>query len=130
MNSSQIEKRRYKRIVFNKNHEIEGMFFLSASQPDQQIQARLLNLSEGGLHFIRKRQNKGEIREGDRLTLTSVKGPAPLNLRCEIEMEIRWILDHEFMEHIGYGCEFLNLSNGLRERFRNVVADCILGKRS
>ena len=125
--SSYSENRRYERIFFTREQRIEGYF----SMPDEDggLKVQVLNLSEGGLHFTQKREYKTEIKLGAPLILTGLQGPDPLKFFQNVEVEIKWILDHDYLEHVSYGCQFLDLPPEMREVIRDVVDNGVLGTK-
>ena len=126
------EKRRYERIFFTREQCIAGVFagvFGEFENPEARFEAVVLNLSEGGLHFTRKRDGGKAIQPGDRLRLQSLQGPAPLNYAQGVEVEIKWVLDHEYLEHVGYGCEFVDPPPALRHMIQEVVRAGVLGSK-
>ncbi len=125
--TSYAENRRYARIFFTREQRIEGYFSMPAEEGGLKVQ--VLNLSEGGLHFTQKREYKTDIEMGQRLTLTGLQGPDPLKFFQNVVVEIKWILDHEYLEHISYGCQFLDLPDEMREVIRDVVDRGILGSK-
>jgi hypothetical protein len=121
------EKRRYERIFFTREQRIEGLF----SQPEEEggLKVLVLNLSVGGLHFTQKREYRTDIAKGDRLIMKGITGPDPLNLLKDIKVEIMWVLDHEFLQHISYGCQFLDMPQDMREVIRDVVDAGVMGSK-
>lgn len=67
-----------------------------------------------------------KIKKGDRIILKTVNGPKPLNFNQNIEMQVMWVLDHQFLRNVGYGCMFLNLPQEKAELIRIMVADYVL----
>lgn len=121
------EKRTYERIFFSREQRVEGL--LSLHGDGGGLKVIVLNLSEGGLQFIQKREHKTEIKKGDRLTLKGLVGPDPLNFMRDIELEIKWVLDHDFLAHLSYGCEFLEMPKDMQEVIRDVVDAGMLGTK-
>jgi len=121
-------KRRYERIFFGRDQNIVGQLSLPDGETDGP-QVTILNLSEGGLHFTITRRDHVAIKDGERILLKSVSGPPPLKFARPITMEVKWVLDHDFLEHIGYGCEFIDLPEELAEMIRDVVASGNLGSK-
>ena len=80
-----------------------------------------MNISVGGLHFTIKRNELISLKIGDRLILTKLMGNSPLQIVSDIEVEIKWVLDYQLMKHVGFGCEFRNLSDMMRTQLSNFV---------
>lgn len=96
---------------------------------DGGLKVLVLNLSEGGLHFTQKREYSTPIKMGEHLILTGLQGPDPLNFFQNVAVEIKWVLDHEYLENISYGCQFLDLPEEMREVIRDVVDRGVLGTK-
>ncbi len=120
------EQRQYERVFFSASQHIEGSFSVAQDASDE-YQVAILNLSEGGMHFTQSRDGMKNISEGDIVILRGMSGPDPLNFTQDIKMAIKWILDTDFLEHVSYGCEFLDLTPDLREKIRDVVTNGLPG---
>lgn len=125
--TSYADNRRYARIFFTREQRIEGYF--SMPDDDGGLKVLVLNLSEGGLHFTQKREYSTPIKMGEHLILTGLQGPDPLNFFQNVAVEIKWVLDHEYLENISYGCQFLDLPEEMREVIRDVVDRGVLGTK-
>jgi len=62
-----------------------------------------------------------EISTDDRLTLREIKGTKNLDFISNVELEIKWIADHQSLKHIGVGGEFLNISEEIRQQIDQFV---------
>ena len=111
------ERRRFQRIFFSLKDEIIGIF----SFPDLQrgvLKAHIINISEGGMGLALTKDEKNRIKKGDRVTLSQIRGINGLEPLIHVEAEIRWILDDPPLELIGFGCEFLNVTDSLQDTLR------------
>jgi len=115
-------KRKYTRIYFPGEQKIAGIIALPYRRGEDQ-QVKILNLSEGGLFFIKNKENTDHITVGDTIILKSIHGPGPLNVSQEIDMEIKWVSDDPLLENIGYGVEFIDLPTPAAQLFREVIAN-------
>ena len=120
--------RKYERIFFGQDLRIECVATMAGSQATE-VRGLILNLSEGGVHFTQERQGMKEIKQGDRITLKTVNGPEPLKFSRDIEMEVKWVLDHEFLQNIGYGCMFVDMPQDITDLIHGVVTDGVLGTK-
>jgi hypothetical protein len=102
------ERRCYKRIFYSAEDRMIG-FFVVPGNNQKVLEAHIMNVSVGGLHFTLKRNDMKSLKMGDRLILTKLMGNSPLRIASDIEIEIKWVLDHRLMKHVGFGCEFRNL---------------------
>jgi c-di-GMP-binding flagellar brake protein YcgR len=102
--------------------QVSGVFsILWNSKEFSSFTAGILNLSAGGLQFVLKRDDNKEIRVGERLLLKKIKGDKKLTFLINMDLEIKWILDIQYLEHMGVGCAFHNISGGVREKIGQFV---------
>ena len=109
------ERRKFKRIVFSARDEVFGVFKLSGS-PDQRVSYKIADISAGGLRFILPRGDDPTINIGDTISLCEITGKTKLELDGDIEMEVKWTMDHEMFQHIMVGCEFIHMTEVLKEQ--------------
>lgn len=102
------ERRVYKRIFYSAEDRMIG-FFVVPGNKQKVLEAHIMNVSVGGLHFTINRNKTIPLKTGDRLILTKLTGNSNLRIVSDIEIEIKWVLDHRLMKHVGFGCEFINL---------------------
>ena len=122
MANNGAEHRRYERVYFSREQEVTGVLARSGAGADG-LQVKILNLSEGGLFFIVKKNTAGAIRAGDRVTLQGLRCPDPLHIAQELSLEIKWISDDALLENIGYGCEFVDLPLQPQQLIRGLAAN-------
>ncbi len=119
------EKRRFKRAVFSIEDGIIGVFS-SDDFTNDSMAASIMNLSAGGLQFILPRDTSPEIGAGDRLILREIKGTTGLRFVSNLELEVKWVLDLQIFDHVGIGCEFLNVSDAIMDQIDQFVDSEIL----
>jgi hypothetical protein len=107
MDSNGTNKRKYTRIYFSMEQEIDGVIDLSDDR-NGDLRVKILNLSEGGLFFTLVKEKIEKFHEGDTVILKGMGSPNPVNFSQELVMEIKWVNDHALLENIGYGCEFVD----------------------
>ena len=120
MDSNTHEKRQFKRVIFSSDDGVVGIF-RHHGMGDQLIASNIVNISEGGLQFIIKKDKKKEMKEGDILTLTRIKGKADLEFTDDTEIEVRWILDLNYFDHVGVGCQFLEIQDMLKDQIKKFI---------
>jgi c-di-GMP-binding flagellar brake protein YcgR len=120
MDSIKHEKRRFRRVVFSTDEGVVAVI-RHPGMDDQLMASNIVNISEGGLQFIIKKDKKKRIKEGDILTLTRIKGKVDLEFTEDTEMEIRWILDLNYFDHVGVGCKFVDISGLLKGQIKKFV---------
>ena len=115
------ERRRFKRVAIPVDDGIMGFISSPRLIADESIAAKIIDLSAGGLHFFLHRSSFKEISTGDHLMLKEIKGTKNLDFISNIELEVKWIADHETLEHVGFGCEFLHISEEIRQQIDQFV---------
>jgi c-di-GMP-binding flagellar brake protein YcgR len=117
------EKRRLERIFFAIEDGVTGTFIFSDLQTELDLlTANIVNLSEGGVAItLLKDDKEKKIGIGDHLILTQVKGIKELEFLTNVEAEIKWIVDNPSIKFIGFGCEFLDLPETIREKIRAFI---------
>jgi c-di-GMP-binding flagellar brake protein YcgR len=113
------EKRRYTRIIFNECNKVQAVIILPGVRYlSQQVSASVLNMSEGGIQISIERKKYQEMQEGDRVLLSSLKGIPDLQSLIDIPVEVVWIMNNKYLEHILLGMSFAILSGKQRETLR------------
>lgn len=123
MSPNSIEQRKFKRFYFS-NHEMIRAVFSFSDDKELIIDSKVLNLSESGLGLV-VRRNAGnaanDLKDGDILHLKEIVGAPDLKFIREIKSEIRWVVNAQWMDNIGFGCEFINISAELRKKIRSFI---------
>jgi len=115
------EKRRYKRIYFTGEDNLQGVLAIPSLNIQNHTVA-IMDLSVGGIGFTLKRDEVGSIEHGQQIILRSFGGNAALQLESDITMEVRWILTHDILKHQGVGCEFIIIESHIREKIQEIVS--------
>ena len=115
------ERRRFKRVAIPVDDGIMGFISSTRLIADESIAVKIIDLSAGGLHFFLHRSSFKEISTGDHLTLREIKGTNNLEFISNIEIEVKWIADHQALKHVGLGCEFLHISDEIRQQIDQFV---------
>ncbi len=114
------EKRKFKRAVFSMKDGITGIFS-SPDFTDDSITAIIIDLSVGGLQFILPRNTAHDISTRGCLILAKIQGMTDLKFVNKVELKVKWIMDLEYFEHIGVGCEILNAPDVIRDQIDQFV---------
>ncbi len=112
-----IERRKYKRVLFTIEDGIIGSFS-PPGEKDKDVDARVMNISEGGVQLRFKPILNNRIKVGDRLLLTEIKGKDSEQVIVNVDAEVKWVSDDKFTNDIGLGLEFVDVfdkSNTLNE---------------
>jgi hypothetical protein len=114
------ERRRYLRVFYSAEDRMIGIFVVPGKK-QKILEAHVMNVSIGGLHFTVDRNGTIPLKIGDRLTLKKLIGNSPLRIVSDIEVEIKWILDHRSMKHVGFGCEFQELPETIHYQLSSFI---------
>jgi c-di-GMP-binding flagellar brake protein YcgR len=126
MSEYKPEKRIYKRVFFSNQDDLAGILKLSDNH-EVFLTAFIKDLSEGGLGFAVKRDQKNKIIAGSQLTIKKIRGSEHLTFITDLKLEVIWVLDCDKLEHVGIGCRFLDIPQAVREKIRNYVKAWIGG---
>lgn len=117
------ERRRYQRFPFSPAEAAKGLFLVPGIG-ERPIEANIINLSMGGLHFTPKAGRNTKINRGDKLAFLHL---IPVNaepLILNIDASVVWIVDPQMLDHIGIGCKFVNISDSSRNRLQSFLDLC------
>jgi c-di-GMP-binding flagellar brake protein YcgR len=115
------ERRRFRRVAIPAEDGIMGFISSPRVIADESIAVKIIDLSAGGVHFFFPRGSFKEITTGDHLTLREIRGTKNLDSISNVELEVKWIADHPSLEHVGIGCEFLHISDEIRQQIDQFV---------
>lgn len=120
MESSFEEKRSSRRTYFDNGEKVAGAINGTGTEP---FFVDILNISAGGLQFSQKRQGAYALQPGDHVTLVSLNGLTDLEGIQEVRMEVRWVIDQNFLGVISAGCQFHGISQSDQEKIDRLVAE-------
>lgn len=118
MASSFEEKRSSVRTYFNNGEKIAAAINGTGGEP---YFVDILNISAGGLQFSQKRQGALEVQPGDHVTLMGLNGLAELKDVEEVRMEVRWVIDQDFLDIVSAGCKFKDISPRDQQKIQRLV---------
>ncbi|MGB5686776.1 MAG: PilZ domain-containing protein [Candidatus Electrothrix sp.] len=120
----QEEKRRYTRIIFNERNRVQAIIALPHQQDSaRQMPASVLNMSEGGLQASIERKKFQEMEQGDTVLLSRITGIQDLEALRDVPIQLIWIMDNEYLEHVLLGISFSVLSESQLGILRLFVAN-------
>jgi len=123
------ERRHHKRVYFSRNTRITvGLSVPGISR--RTIQARILNLSEGGIALSYRRDHGFTVVKGTFLSIYEINGVDGLKCIQGKSVEVRWVLDDETFETIGAGCKFYGFNEADRNVIRKFVDTLAVGKNA
>ena len=115
------ERREFKRVAIPSSDGIMGYISSPRLKSDGTIAVNIIDLSAGGLHFFVLKGSFKEISAGDDLILKEIKGTKKLEFISNVELEVKWIAEHPSLKHVGLGCEFLNISDEIRQQIDQFI---------
>lgn len=118
MESSFDEKRSSARTYFDNGEKIAATINGTGNEP---FGVDILNLSAGGLQFSQKRKESMVLKPGDYLTLMALNGLNDLKNIEKVRMEVRWVIDHDFLGVVSAGCHFEDMSQRDQEKINRLV---------
>lgn len=136
--NSFIERRRSERVYFSSDDEITCLLKApggtippvsgnvshlgpgSVINPAE-IVANISNLSLGGLYLILKKTWAQHFELGDDLVLEKIQATMLYNLELKAGMEIKRLHNYDFVDRVGLGCEFTQLSEHALENIRKLI---------
>lgn len=108
------ERRKFKRIVFSARDEVMGAFTIPGRS--DLVPYKIADISVGGLRFILPRDDDLKVSIGDTFFLHQIKGRTQLEFAADIELEVKWAMDHEIFQHIMIGCEFVHMNQAVQKQ--------------
>ena len=125
MGKTFIERRRHRRAIYSLQEGLIGSFIAPGADGGT-VLAPILNLSAGGIGFALVRGHENGIRPGDRLVLQELRIQTEscrrsLEINSDLSLVVRWILNAEFLDHVGFGCEFIDPTDQQQNRIRDFL---------
>ncbi len=109
------ERRRHRRVYFN-NGGVTGSFG-PLDTPEQSVEAKVLNLSLGGLYITVSRGAPLRFRANETIIMYELKAPEhSIMITGNIMVDVKRVEDQPIFNHIGYGCQFIELDQSSRTR--------------
>lgn len=136
--ASYLEKRKFERAYFSSDDNVTGIILIPGQEiplingtistlslgddPEAiDIDGNINDISIGGVYLILKKTQALHLDVGSLLTLKEIQANILCSLALNIGMKIRRIYNYEFVEHIGLGCEFTNISDEALEIIKQLV---------
>ncbi len=110
---------------------------MGVMSPDDAIEEKniysvaILNLSEGGLQIVKNRKDYKGLQRDDKIILRQIIGLEELAPLADITVQIKWVMDNEYLDHVLIGACFLALHDNQRtimQSFVNKYLDLSLGE--
>ncbi|HKJ64943.1 MAG TPA: PilZ domain-containing protein [Desulfopila sp.] len=101
------EKRTSERLAFAKGDEVRVV--LEPVSGRVRLEARILNVSRGGIGLAADRNEKLNLDRESQLRLLDIDAGTGLLCLQGQEVRVKWVLDYEPLQNLGIGCEFVNI---------------------
>ncbi len=122
MTSNQIEKRRHHRIIFKDPKKIAALISpLDQQRANDAAAASILNMSEGGIQMSVEKISSEGFQRGRDILLHGISGLPDLAALTEVQLQIVWVIENEFLDHVLIGTAFQQLSDQQRQSLRAFV---------
>lgn len=115
------EKRKFKRVLFPTTKTINAICTLSDDHTETKL--KVANISVGGVGFIAPKVAIRDLQAGDFLTLNQIDGHQDLDFITSIRLEVKWILNSQILEHLGFGCEFISTPQSVHDKLLTFIAN-------
>lgn len=124
-----IKDRKYTRIILPKDKRAETRILIISSggttgigSSSKEFDATVMNFSEGGLGFSMLRTGFWKLASLDNLIILNVMGEPPFNAMTGLSLEVKWVLDNSEFSHLGFGCQFKDISEELKDKIREYIS--------
>lgn len=121
------EKRLYKRYAFPKDSDITAT--LIPVEGDGKIEARILNVSQGGIGLAADKKMNGKLSEEAELFVENITGKDKLPCLNGQLIRIKWVINYEPLNNFGVGCEFVNLRDECLDELKALFLEGDLAER-
>ncbi|NNF97827.1 MAG: PilZ domain-containing protein [Desulfobacteraceae bacterium] len=116
-----VNRRKNERIYLGKTEVISADLRYNKTETSV-LNVRIKDLSEGGLGFLVKRPELPVIKEDKYLLLENITGSRDLHFLKSSKLIVRWLLDIDGLNHISFGCEFIDLETSKRKKLKDYVS--------
>jgi len=117
---SRHERRESPRAFFTFEDNISA-FIAKSDSSSKTFPVTLLSISAGGLSFICHRKKTPKLKIGQRVEITDIHTPPPLDPIKMIQGSVRYLMDCEGDIRLIVGCEFVDVSPHFREKIQEFV---------
>ncbi|WP_417910740.1 PilZ domain-containing protein [Candidatus Electronema sp. PJ] len=126
MTAYEPEKRRFHRVIFKDPKKIAALISsLDQEGSGEAIASSILNMSEGGIQISIERSALDGIRRGRKIMLHCISGLPDISTFIDVPMQVIWVMDNEYLDHVLVGAAFDQLSEQQEENLRSFVDICL-----
>jgi len=113
------EKRKFERYVLPNDDNITAL--LAFDNGNKSFEARVLNISQGGLGLAVNRTKIDIVTKESVLFLKEIKGEKRITRLSGHSIIVKWVLDYEPLNNLAIGCEFITLNNACRQEIEALL---------
>jgi c-di-GMP-binding flagellar brake protein YcgR len=117
-------QRQHPRLLFSARDGVRATL-APQSHPADSFPARVLNISAGGMGLALPKDRPLVIQPGQYLMLRQMEGHPDWMFLQDIAMEIKWAMQNDYLVHMAFGCEFVDLSRTLQEKIARRVHESL-----
>lgn len=126
MTAYQPEKRRYHRIIFKEPRKIAALISLHDEEVESEaVPSSILNMSAGGIQISVERSALDNVWRGREILLHCVSGLPDLMELADVPMQVVWVMDNEYLDHILIGAAFAALSEQQERILHAFIDNCL-----
>jgi len=130
MTAHQPEKRRHHRIIFKEPRKIAALISLLDEETESEaVASSILNMSEGGIQISVERSSLDSVWRGREILLHCVSGLPELMELADVPMQVIWVMDNEYLDHILIGAAFDKLSEQQERLLGAFIDNCLTQQR-
>ncbi len=122
MPSAFFENREFNRLLFSTQKAVTAQI-MKNGDPKIVIPVTVLNLSEGGLGLAVAKHTTHAVSENEELELVMVEGEMDLSFLIGTRLKVCWLLQNPALNHVCFGCQFINPSFSTTEMIHKIVSD-------
>jgi len=115
MDYNGAERRQHKRVYFTNSLVIRGSFG-PLDLPEETTEGKVLNLSLGGLYCTIDRNTTTRFKVNETIIMNDLTTSNTFQLSANIILEVRRVEDQPIFDHIGYGCQFIDIDDNSKAR--------------
>lgn len=120
MDKVSAERRESKRALFTVENGIIASFTLPGNKI-KPMTAYILNLSQGGIFFTMRTDEREKIKKGNLLLFLEIKKRNAKPFILNAEAEVVWLTEGSSREYIGIGCKFLDISKTSQQQIQRFI---------
>ena len=120
MGADIIERRHNRRVFFLKDNDVHAKLKVLGGN-GACLQVRVKDISLAGIGFLLERTEPIIPSPGDRLIINRVQEARAVDFLTQTTLEVQWVVDTALLDHIGFGCRFLDLDRATQATLEDYI---------